>query len=174
MKNTIKTLAQEGVIRKLLLVTLLSALCLIGLPLHSKERQLSEGNFGEFKSLYQGQNRVVLLWSLACLPCFKELEALSKLKKSWKNPNAKFPVILLNTDDAAQAAEERKQVLHEFELESMDSFYFKQGESDALKKRLDASWFGELPRSYFVNKNDQWLARSGLIKAQFIRAWLLN
>jgi thiol-disulfide isomerase/thioredoxin len=169
-----ETVVHDKALRKLLLTMLLSGLYLIGQPLVAVERQLSEQNFEEFKSLFQGKNRVVILWSLDCPPCFKELGAVSNLRKVWVDNKVDFPVILLNTDDALQTAEDRKQVLREFELENMNSFYFKQDESDALKKQLDEHWFGELPRSYFVNKDDRWLARSGLVKASFIEAWLLK
>jgi thiol-disulfide isomerase/thioredoxin len=136
----------------------------------ASDTEISVDNFENFKSQHAGKNWLVVVWSLDCPPCFDELETIARLSRV----DDSLPIVLLNADDAAETTQERRQVIKEFDLEKLNNFYFDSRQAGALKQRLDRSWHGELPRSYFVSKQGAWRGRSGVIKEEHIKLWLTN
>ena len=119
---------------------------------------------------HENKRWLLLMWSLECPPCFKELAAVAKLKSD--NPN--IPIILVNTDDDDSMTNEREQALTSMGLAQVPSYYFPDQQSMALRYAIDPMWHGELPRSFFYNQAGKQKGYSGLLKGEQIKMWLLE
>lgn len=129
----------------------------------------SSQNLAAVKTEWHGKNWIMLLWSLDCPPCFKELATVQKLRLS----HPALPVLLVNVDDLGELAEEREQVLVTFGLQGMPNLYFVEGQAARSRYTIDPQWGGELPRSYFIDKNGGLRGRSGLVSEALLTQWLI-
>jgi hypothetical protein len=115
----------------------------------------------------QGKPFLLVLWSLDCSVCMKELDTLGGLLK--RQP--KLNLVLISTD-ATELAGEAAAVLELRGLGQAESWVFAEGDSPELRYALDPTWYGELPRSYFYEANGQRRGVSGAIDAAELNAWL--
>ncbi len=122
----------------------------------------------DLKNLYHGKKWLMVLWSVECPPCIKELALLEKLV----DQNIDLPVVVINTDGDLSLYADRKDLISQFNLDSIKSYYFTDGQTEASRFLVDASWFGELPRSYFFDEQGQSRGRSGLLSKNVIKQWL--
>ncbi|HLF98292.1 MAG TPA: hypothetical protein VI457_14210 [Methylococcaceae bacterium] len=114
----------------------------------------------------QGKPFLLVLWSLDCSVCMKELDTWSGLLK--KQP--KLNLVLISTD-APELAGEAAAVLEMRGLGAAESWIFAEGDSPELRYAVDPSWYGELPRSYFYEANGQRRAVSGAIEEAELNRW---
>jgi thiol-disulfide isomerase/thioredoxin len=135
-------------------------------------RPFSNDAFIALKQQKLGECWLIVLWSLDCPACFKELKLLQAMQKL--APNKPLNVVYINADDIDEVAFERKQVLAVYEMRAFDNFYFVDGQADKSRYQIDPSWYGELPRSYFVDEEGKFHGKSGLLDEALIRKWLLN
>ena len=159
-KEKYKTVLSQLITLYLLVVSFVS---------HASDKELSLKSLEILKNDIRGKKSVVVLWSLECPPCFKELETISQLTQQ----NKKLSLILINTDDASEYSKERQQVLMKYKLNRLTSFYFQNEKKEQLKYKIDPNWFGELPRSYFVSADGLWQGRSGVIEENHLKRWFL-
>ena len=117
-----------------------------------------------------GQQWLLVLWSLDCPPCFKELALIAKLDQQHKD----IKVVFINTDDNDELNEQRNEVIRQFKLTAFPNWHFAQDQADKLRFQIDPSWYGELPRSYFVNQQGQLYGKSGLLAEQQVISWLVG
>ena len=89
-------------------------------------------------------------------------------------PNKPLNVVYINADDSDEVAFERKQVLADYEMNLFENFYFADGQEDKSRYQIDPSWYGELPRSYFVDEAGKFHGKSGLLDKALINQWLLK
>ena len=109
---------------------------------------------------------IMVLWSLDCPPCMHELNMLGLLYK--KNPD--LDLVLISTDSNS-TKEEINNLIKEFGLSDVDSRVFSNDSQQSLRYSIDPAWYGELPRSYFHNKDER-SAVSGLLSEVKLLAWL--
>ncbi|MCC4119053.1 hypothetical protein LLG90_27310, partial [Aromatoleum toluclasticum] len=95
-----------------------------------------------------------------CPPCLKELALFGTLKDA----NARRRLVLIVTDDPERHAE-AEALLTRFGLGDLEHWAFDATEPERLRQRIDPTWFGELPRSYFYRAGQPRQARSGLLDA---------
>ncbi len=122
----------------------------------------------DLKNQYQGKKWLMILWSVECPPCIKELALLEKLVEQ----NKDLSIVAINTDGDQSLYADRKDLITQFNLDSIQTYYFTDGQTEASRFLVDASWFGELPRSYFFNEQGQSRGRSGLLSKKIIKQWL--
>jgi len=122
------------------------------------------------KAQNKGKKWLMLMWSIDCPPCFKELAVIQKLTAQGANLN----IVLINADASDEASQERINVIDEFQLNDLVNLHFVDGKAEYSRFMIDSTWFGELPRSYFVDTNGQFHGKSGLIKESLITQWLLE
>ena len=120
------------------------------------------------KKQYQGQQWLMLLWSVDCPPCFKELAIIQKLKAS----SANLKVMLVNTDADEESYLERETIVKQFDLQSLANYHFVDGQGDQSRYAIDPQWYGELPRSYFFKASGESIGKSGLVNEVLIKKWL--
>jgi len=135
-------------------------------------RTFSKESFIALKQGKLGERWLMVIWSLDCPACFKELKLIQDLQKA--NPNQTLNVIYLNADDSDEVAFERKQVLAVYEMQKVANFHFADGQADRSRYQIDPNWYGELPRSYFVNEKGEFHGKSGLLDEKLITEWLLG
>ena len=66
----------------------------------------SQDAFTALKQQKLGVRWLMVVWSLDCPACFKELKLIQTLQKA--NPNKRFEVIYINADDSNEVEFERK------------------------------------------------------------------
>lgn len=156
--------AIKQVTLQLFLITLLSMSSTLAL---AQGEVFTKVAFEQVKSKYKGQRWLMLMWSVDCPPCMKELSLIQKLRK--EKPS--LTVVIVNTDADEESFSEVRKILTQFELEDLDNYYFADGEADSSRYIIDPSWYGELPRSYFVEPNATFHGKSGLIAESFLKKW---
>jgi len=126
-------------------------------------------NFELMKQENLGKQWLMVLWSVDCPACFKELALLEKLHQLQPD----IAVIIVNADDNDEIDNERKKVIASYNLSDLSHYYFADAEGDASRYLIDSNWYGELPRSYFVTADGAFHGKSGLIDEQLLKKWLL-
>ncbi|MDX2368605.1 MAG: redoxin domain-containing protein [Colwellia sp.] len=122
------------------------------------------------KAQNMGKQWLMLLWSVDCPPCFKELANIQKLQRQHHD----LAVVIINTDDNDEIKSERKEIIEKFELSTFTNFHFVDGKGDQSRFFIDPNWYGELPRSYFVESNGKFNGKSGLVNKPILMKWLVN
>ena len=122
------------------------------------------------KAQNTGKQWLMLLWSVDCPPCFKELAIIQKLQSQHDG----LAVVIINTDANDEIDGERKSIIDKFELSSFKNFHFVDGKGDQSRFFIDPNWYGELPRSYFFESNGKFHGKSGLVNESLIVQWLVR
>lgn len=122
------------------------------------------------KAHNMGKQWLMLLWSVDCPPCFKELAIIQKLQSQHDD----LAVVIVNTDANDETNAERRKIIAKFELGNMTNFHFVDGKGDQSRFFIDPTWYGELPRSYFVESNGKFHGKSGLVNQSLLTKWLVN
>ncbi len=99
---------------------------------------------------------MLTIWSRTCTICMQKMPLLSALKKEWPD----IHVITLSTDDAAES-EQIVEILAQHGLNTADNWIFADSNAQKLRYEIDPKWFGELPRTYFIDKTRQRRGISG-------------
>jgi len=122
------------------------------------------------KKQNKGKKWLMLMWSVDCPPCFKELAIIKKLEQQGANLN----IVLINADASDEITQERKNIIEEFKLNNLANFHFVDGKAEYSRFIIDSTWFGELPRSYFIDTDGLLHGKSGLVNELLISQWLLQ
>lgn len=130
----------------------------------------TEQAFTELKQQKLGTKWLIILWSIECPPCFKELELVNKLNKELDQVN----VVLINTDDNRESRKLSKKIIADFQLVQLNNYFFVEDQAAQNRYLIDSSWYGELPRSYFIDSRGIFHGKSGLVDEQVIRKWLTD
>lgn len=124
-------------------------------------------SLAQIRQTYQGERFVLVLWSLLCSTCLKELDVLAKTLRE----HPAMHLVLVSTDNPGDVGEV-STVLEMRGLENADSWIFADGNVQRLRFTIDAAWHGELPRSYFYAADHQRVAVSGGIDKARLETWL--
>lgn len=114
-----------------------------------------------------GQAFIMVLWSIDCPPCLKELEHFQTLRAEFTHSN----FVLVSTDSAEDSAEIQK-ILNSHELNNVDSWIFSDRLPERLRFQIDPNWYGELPRTYFYGADHTRTAYSGMLTYTQLQQWL--
>jgi thiol-disulfide isomerase/thioredoxin len=132
------------------------------------EFPFNENTITYLKNKYQGKKWLMVLWSVECPPCIKELALIESILEK----NESLPIVVINTDGDKSLDADRKNLITQFKLDKIETYCFTDGQTDTSRFQVDANWFGELPRSYFFNEQGQSSGRSGLLSKEIIQQWL--
>lgn len=117
--------------------------------------------------LFSTHDRLVLFWSLECPACFKEFALLEEFLE--QDPDLR--IAMVSTDADADRYAEVDEVYEAFKGPNIEKWVFSSGQGDALIFQIDRGWYGELPRSYFINAQGERTAHSGLLTREELAAW---
>ena len=114
----------------------------------------------------EGEPFLLVLWSVDCPPCIKELDLLRQVSVDY--PELTFSLISTDTPDTAPEA---RRILASHGLENADVWIFAHDYAERLRYRIDPDWFGELPRAYFYAADHQRLGVSGALEKEVLVEW---
>ncbi len=132
--------------------------------------EFSKEQWVKVKKQNMGKQWLILLWSIDCPACFKELAIIQTLQKQHND----LAVVIINTDANDEINEERIEIIEKFELGHFNNFHFADGKGDQSRFFIDPTWYGELPRSYFIESNGKFHGKSGLVKESLLTQWLVS
>lgn len=140
----------------------ISLFCLLSVNAWAQQpiKNFTNGSYEQIVKQYQQQAFVMVLWSLDCPPCYKELEELGKEKQQHD-----INLVLISVD-GIDASNDVFDVLKEYDLQDVDSWLFDEHSSQQLRYEIDPLWYGELPRSYLYDKQHRRQAISGVLSAK--------
>jgi len=122
------------------------------------EQQPSHFKLGSYQKILQQNEQqpfLMVLWSLDCMPCIKELKMLGEFHQQY--PQHKL--VLISTDSKNQS-DDIIQLIREYRLQTVEQWVF-DGSFQYLRHSIDPSWYGELPRGYFFKRDQSRIASSG-------------
>ncbi len=154
-------------LRKASFALLVCFLCYVNVT-EASSIAFDKEQFSLIKKQNMGKQWLMLMWSIDCPPCFKELAIIQKLQKQHDD----LAVVIINTDADNEITEERTEIIEKFSLNHLKNFHFVDGQSDQSRYIIDSTWYGELPRSYFVQSNGKFHGKSGLVKESTLIKWL--
>lgn len=143
-------------------------LCAIGVAHADQSRLFFHDSLNELEMTYAGKPFLLSVWSMECPPCFKELKLLGKLREEYP----KFNVILISAD-SPDLIDEAERFLVQFNLSAVNSWIYGSNRSDQLRYAIDPRWYGEMPRSYFYNKDCARTSVSGLLSEDVLKRWIV-
>lgn len=149
----------------LLLMALLLAPCT-----QAKEPTLQHfisGSMQKIDEAHRGQPYVLLLWSLDCMHCAEELAFFGKLARD----TPRLPVVIVATD-SPQDSVELSARLKKFGLAQLENWVFDDEVPERLRSEIDRKWRGEVPRSYFFDREHRPRVVTGPPQLGFVEQWL--
>lgn len=132
-------------------------------------RPFVPGSLSKILAARQGRPFLLILWSLDCPPCRRELDLLAKTRRE----HPRLDLVLIATDNIA-SAKEVHAILIKHGLGNIESWIFASPHAQRLRYEIDPKWYGELPRGYFYDHAHDRIGISGALKAEHLKAWLEN
>ncbi|MDH3343535.1 MAG: redoxin domain-containing protein [Gammaproteobacteria bacterium] len=124
------------------------------------------GSYAQFLEQHKDQSFLLVLWSLDCPPCYKELAMLAEETKNQPQLN----LILVSTD-TTDDIKEIQQRLNQFGFSQSNAWVFENSMAQQLRYEIDPGWYGELPRSYLFDAQHRRQAISGILRPQILQRW---
>lgn len=161
--------------KKWLLMVLL-ALFATGAAAAEFTQLLQRGSYKKILAAHQGQPLIVAMWSVSCTHCGADLEIFQKLAA--RHPQLKLVLISSDTPEQKALIE---QSLNKYNLGprnaknlhgKVESWVFGDSFTDRLRFEIDPQWYGELPRTYFIEANGKIRGVSGVLDEQETAAWV--
>jgi len=145
--------------------TLIAALLLLSGAICSAEpppiKPFTSGSYQQILTATANRGFMLVIWSLDCSTCIKDMELLSAIHKN--RPDLK--IIMLSTDEPAANAE-IQAMLAKYLLTDIENWVFADDNSQKLRYEIDPGWYSELPRTYFFSAAHQREGVSGALKAE--------
>ena len=130
-------------------------------------RPFISGSFSQILEQRQEKPFILVLWSLDCPSCFKELEMLGKLSSQY----SELDIVLVSTDITA-TQDEIQTILTRYKLNNVESWMFSGDSDERLRYEIDRSWYGELPRSYIFKASGKRHVVSGVLSEDKLKLWM--
>ncbi len=140
---------------------------LLSLGAGATPQPLSQMDVLPLQAGFQGKGHLLVLWSVDCLPCLKELALIGTLGAE----KSGLPITLISTDEEV-APEDVAAVLARYGVSQYDAWQFADTVPARLRYAIDPAWRGELPRSYFYPVVGERVTHSGLLSEAMMRRWL--
>jgi len=143
---------------------LLIGTAVTSIPVLSADKAMDQLTIEKVAGVFQEQNRLVMLWSVDCPPCYQELAMLERLLSSYPD----LPITLISTDDDSERYEEVEDQYKRLHGNKLTTWVFTDGMAPQLRYAIDKTWSGVLPRSYVV-KGVNRVGHSGVLKEKELR-----
>lgn len=144
---------------------LLAGLLLTGLA-HAELHPFVAGSLAGIERARSGKPFILTFWSAGCTHCPVELAALGELAR--KHP--RLNIVLVATDTPAEAAE-LQTLASQYGLAGQAQWVFADAQPERLRHEIDRRWYGELPRTYFYDRQHRRTGKSGAIPAEQLEHW---
>ncbi len=151
--------------RGLLLAVLLAIAGLAGAA--EPVRPFVAGSLAQILAAHEGRPFILAFWSVACAHCPAELKTLGRLKR--RHPALEVVLVAADTpEDAPRTA----RLAAEYGLGKVEQWVFADPVPERLRFEIDRRWHGELPRTHFYDREHRREAKSGVVDAGFLAAWM--
>lgn len=154
--------------RLILLVGLVLMLPVLAAPPQPVQPFRAE-SLAQIRAANAGSPFVLVLWSLDCPPCFRELELLGRLHRA--EPALKMVFVAIDPYREPGIRSAVRGTLKRFGLAGFDAWAFAS-DPQRLRYVIDPRWYGELPRSYFYGLDQPRNAVSGRLEEAQVRAFV--
>lgn len=152
------------------IVALFTVCCLNGTVSYASETAFNPFVKGSFQQIQQ-QNKdrpyIIAFWSVTCAYCMKELAMFGQLMQ--KYPDVKL--ITITTDPFMDDASVSKLLANK-NLQGTETWVFADNFAERLYFDINPRWRGELPLTYFFDKNNGMLKHMGIVKEHELLEWL--
>jgi hypothetical protein len=105
----------------------------------------------------KGKPFVLVVWSLDCIYCKRNFEAIGKLRA--RHPDLRVVTLAMDSPDALPQVQ---QLLQRVRL-TRNAWVFGNEPQERLRYAVDPDWMGEMPRTYFYRPDGQRQGVSGVI-----------
>lgn len=119
---------------------------------------LKLGSYQNLVEQQAGHPLVVVFWSITCASCLKEMATIKEIHQ--EQPN--LPIVMISIDDIAEAPLVRT-TLKDKGLSDLESWVFAESNAQRLRYEIDSTWYGEIPRLYFLDADHNRRGISGKI-----------
>jgi thiol-disulfide isomerase/thioredoxin len=150
--------------RKMLVIFQIIFICSVALPVRADLATLKPfipGSYQELLETNANKPFILVIWSITCSSCLKDMALLNKLHKA----NPKVNMVMLATDDAS-ATDDIQKILAKNDLTGLENWIFADENPQKLRYEIDPKWYGELPRTYFLNKKHEREGVSGVLSQE--------
>lgn len=130
-------------------------------------RPFVSGSYTEILESRQQKQFVLILWSLDCPSCYKELAMIGALSQQYPE----IDMVLVSTDIEATMSE-LNVIVKKYKLSNVESWVFSGDSDERLRFEIDRAWYGELPRSYLFESTGKKQVVSGILSQEKLLAWL--
>lgn len=121
-------------------------------------KEFKPGSYQQMLDSRTNQPFMLVVWSITCSSCLKDMALLKRIHQD----NPKLDIVLLATDDLTTAPQIQK-IVGDNQLTDLESWVFADENTQKLQYEIDPKWFGELPRTYFFDKEHQRQGISGVL-----------
>ena len=119
------------------------------------------GSYRQILETHKNQPFVLIIWSLTCSSCLKDMENLDTLHKN----NPRLELVMLSTDELSDT-ENIEAMLEQHHLADVENWVFADENTQKLRFEIDPSWYGEMPKTYFFDKHHHRTGVSGVLSKQ--------
>lgn len=148
-------------LKKLIFCLSLFFLAAFNTPAQAELSAFTSGSYQQILASNAGQPFMLVIWSINCPSCLKDMELLSNIHKS--RPELKM--IMLAADEPS-ATEQIQQILDKNQLSGIENWAYADENTQKLQFEIDPKWYGELPRTYFFDKAHQRTGVSGVLSKE--------
>lgn len=148
--------------------SLLLILCVFIFSVHPRDfatdsalKTFNSGSYQRLLTSYKDQAFVLIIWSITCSSCLKEMSLIAKLHQ--QQPELNLVMLAVNDHSVDTQINE---ILTKFKLKNLENWVFAEDNSVKLRFEIDPSWYGELPRTYFFNAQHERIGISGMISEE--------
>ncbi len=128
-----------------------------------------QGSFQQIQRKHIDQPYIIAFWSETCGYCMKELALLGKLIK--KHPDV--GLVTISTDPFLD--EERlNTILASKNLQNVEKWVFADRNTARLYAEVGKTWRGELPLTYFFERDNKKIKHLGTINEQELITWFAD
>ncbi|MCK9619765.1 MAG: hypothetical protein M0R47_04435 [Methylobacter sp.] len=131
------------------------------IPAQADPSAFTSGSYQQILAANANQPFMLVVWSINCPSCLKDMELLSNIHKN--RPDLKM--IMLAADEPG-STEQIQQILAKNQLTDIESWAYADDNTQKLQFEIDPKWYGELPRTYFFDKAHQRTGVSGVLSKE--------
>ncbi len=123
------------------------------------------GSYQQLLEKHSGKPVMLVIWATTCSTCMKKMSLLKQLQENHKD----IEIIMLSVDDLADA-KQAQAILAQHGLNDLENWIFADENAQRLRYEIDPQWFGELPRTYFLDGKHQREGISGALSYEDYQA----
>jgi len=131
------------------------------IPAQADPSAFTSGSYQQILAANANQPFMLVVWSINCPSCLKDMELLSNIHKN--RPDLKM--IMLAADEPG-STEQIQQILAKNQLTDIENWAYADDHTQKLQYEIDPKWYGELPRTYFFDKAHQRTGVSGVLSKE--------